>query len=285
MDKIKFLTELMEDGTLNSEIKMGIIALNSGAYEQAWNHLHKAYMTKGTTEEEKGKACYFMYCIMERSNDDDDFILNLKNIEPDLAKIMAKKEVGKEYPRRYVGRKYLEKSAQYGYGLGLIDYSLICVGYGEFSYKDEIKNVYAGLDWADVMKNNEDSRVRAISYVIYAKYHYLKRIAEYAAEQKRLSLRNEKVDPSKETVLVKEFGKAVLNAAEEDPDNQYVRYYLAVLYANVLFSGYDNKRYYDPKKGYNIICELEEEIKDGRLSLELHDFKNVIEKHYPKFKI
>lgn len=284
MEKIKFLTELMEDGTHNSEIKMGMIALKSGAYEQAFNHFYKAYKTKGTTEEDKGKACYFIYCIMAKAPDDHDFILNLKNVDSDLARMMEKKEVGKDYPRRYIGRKYLEKSAQYGFGLGLIDYSLICVGYGAFPYKDEMKNVYAGLDWADIMKDNVDSKVRAISYIIYAKYHYMKRVAEYKEEQQRLGEQNKKVDLSKETYLVKEFGKKVLKASQEDPTNQYVKYYLAVLYANVLFSGYDDKKYYDPQKGYNIICELMEECDDARLGAEIKDFKNVIEKHYPKFK-
>lgn len=284
MKKIKYLTELMDDGSLNGELKMGIVALNNACYEQAWDHFYRAYQSKAVSEDDKGKACYLLYCIMERTTDEDEFVLNLKDIDNDLAKVMAKKEVGKDYPRRYIGRKYLEKSAQYGYCLGLIDYSLLCVGYGTFAYKDEMKNVYAGLDWADVMKDDKDNEVRAISYIIYAKYHYLKRIVEYKEEMQMFKERGENADPGKETYLVKEFGKKVLKAAEEDPNNQYVKYYLAILYANVLFSGYEKRKYYNPSKGYDLVCELLNECEDKKLKTEIKEFKTSIEKHYPKLK-
>lgn len=279
MRKDGFLMKLIENEPLNSQIKLGLTELNNENYEQAWDCFYKVYNTKMTKTEDKGKACYFLYYIMKVLNDDNDFVNNIKNIDADLGRMISNKEVSKDYPRRYIGRKYLEKSAQYGYSLGLIDYSVMCVGYGAFAYKDEMKNIQAGLDWAAVMEDNKDGKVRAIAYMIYAKYNYMKRVLEYKEDQK-----NDSVDLSKETILVKNFGENILKAYKEDSDNQYIKYYLSVLYSNVLFSAYENKEYYDPKKGYDILCELSEECDDDKLLSEIYDFKKVIKKHYPKFE-
>ena len=280
---VKDLTKKYDDGTASGELKMGIIAMENKCYEQAWKHFAVAART-GRLERTRGHGCYMLYYLMKFIDDDHNLIKQLKTTETDLAKVLAQKEVGNEYARRYIARKYLEKSAQYGYDAGLIDYSLMCAGYGLFPYKDEMKNLLAALDWADVMLKHEDPVVRSVANSIYAKYYYLKRNEEYKEMCKLYGERGEKYSPSKETLIVKDFGDYALKAYELCPTSEYAQFYLSILYSNVLFSGYQNGKYYNPKAGYDILKKNEKEGFDEHLRKEVKDVLKVLEKHFPKYK-
>ena len=64
MKKEKQLEEIINDYSLSKELKDGIKDLKDQCYEQAWDCFQQAHK-HGASEEEKGKACYLLYCLME----------------------------------------------------------------------------------------------------------------------------------------------------------------------------------------------------------------------------
>lgn len=280
---VKDLTKNFSDGTASGELKMGIIAMDNKCYEQAWKHFSNA-AKNGNLERTRGHACYLMYYLMKQVDDNHNLIEQLKKSETDLAKIINEKEVGREYARRYIGRKYLEKSAQYRFDTGLICYSLMCAGYGEFAYKQEYKNLLAALDWADVMIKYPDPKVQSVGHCIYAQYYFLKRNEEYKDCVKRYAERGEKYKPSTESLLVKDFGDSATKAIDLCPTNEFAQFYMCLLRSNVIVSGYENGKYYNPKVGYE---GLKKNVKDGfdeKLREEIKDYIKVLEKHFPAYK-
>ena len=147
----------------------------------------------------------------------------------------------------------------------------------------DIDNVMAGMEWAKVMKEHKDREVRAVAHIIFAKYYYHKRLDEYIEDVKKAKDERKTVDPSRNSMIVKEFAANVKKANAEHTDNDYVNFYLANLYGNILFSGYENRTYYDPKKGYELACKVIENSYDTKLVEEATDLKETILKHYPKF--
>lgn len=273
-DKVKNLTDILCDGTVETEIKSGNVALKNKAYEQAWEHFYKVYNAKDTTNDEKGLACYELFTVMTEMPLTDPFLKKLISIDPDLIRMSKTKEISNEYARRYIGRKYLEKSAQYNYKNGLIEYGLSCVDcapQGGFPYKFNEENASSGLDWAHIMKRSDDREIRAAAYIIYSKYYFVKRTEELKQGASREG----------ETNIVKEYGDNAIKASKDAPNDQYVNYFLAHLYANPLFKGYKKGTYYNPKKGYDLFCKVLETGNDPELMKSAREVKYMLETKYP----
>ncbi len=282
MGRIRYLTDVVAGSSVGDEVRAGLVALENESYEQAWNHIYKGYTSKEISKDVKGQVCYLLTWVLEEVAADDPLIDRLTKEDLYLSRNISKNKMSQEYCRKYLARKFLEQSAQLNYSLGLIDYSLNCVGYGLFPYENDMDNIKAGLDWALVMKNHEDQEVRAIAHIIFAKKWYHERLKEYKEDLKEAQKNGDKVNPSRESMIVKEFGENILKANAEYPENDYVKFFLANLKANVLFKGFKDGAYYDPTEAYKLTCDIIENDKDVKLVAEAKDLKDVIQKNFPK---
>lgn len=266
-EKIKNLTDLISDGTVSSELSCGKIALENKIYDQAWEHLEKAYSSLDATTEQIGEACYNMYIIMKEISSNDPLIEKLKNTDADLKRIGKSKPLTNEYVRKYIGRKYLKNSAECDYKQGLIEYGLSCVGCGDknaFVYECNEANLDAGIAWAERMLKYDDRDLKHTAHIIYSKYYFVKCVENPLQS------------------YVRGFGNHILEARNIKLYDEYTNYFLGHLYANPMFSKYSNGSYYNIKEGYNLFYKVIRNGKDPSLVSSARDIYHMIETKFPR---
>ena len=264
-NKIKDLTNIISDGTIEKEIKCGIIALKSEMYEQAWNHLIKAYNSKEATKEEKGEAGYQICSLMKDIPSSDPLIKKLMETDKDLIRLIKTKPVTKEYAKKYIGRKYLRMAAEYGYSAALIEYGLACVNFGkenDFVFEYNKENEEAAFAWANIMKKHSNEYVRQAAHIIYAKCYFVKAI------------------DSNTPSIINSFGDNVIQAESIDTNSQYVKFFKAHLNANPKFKDYKNGQYFNIKEGYDKFCLLASTASDPSVKKSAIELKNLFDKKY-----
>lgn len=257
-NNIKNLTEVLCDDTFDTEISAGCVALENKAYTQAWNHFYKMYESKKISETQRGEASYYLHEVMKQIPNDDELIKKLMKSDPGLLKKAQSESISYEFARRYLGRKYLENSAQYEYEQGMIEYGLSCVDCAAergFPYKYNEENAETGVAWANKMLRMEakksaakvNKKMKCAAYIILAKYYFVQRTNE-CAEGKRAD---------QETTSVKEFGHNVLKAEAQGVDDAYVNFFSGHLYSNPVFKGFERGKHYDLEKGLELFEKAE----------------------------
>lgn len=262
--KIKELTDLLTDGTYDTEVKCSIVAFESEMYEQAWEHLNNVYNAKDANVEQKGKAAYYMCCVLKKIPNDHPIIKQLMEEDKDLIKISASKPITNEYARKYMGRKYLKFGAECDCFEALREYGLNCVGSGandDFKFEYNEANAEAGLAWANRMIKNSDKNVRVIGYAIQAKHYFIKSLK----------------DPN----FSNTFCDCALKAHNESPNNQYSLYFMGQVYASPSFAKYKNGQYHNPAKGYENFCRVIECGNDEQIVGSSLEYKKMFEEKFP----
>ena len=273
------LTEILCDGTFESEVNAGRVALENNAYEQAWNHFYKLYTSNQITKMQKGEASYYLYEVMKKTPSYDPLINKLSKSDPGLIKKSQMESVSLEYARRYIGRKYLEDSAQYEYSQGMIEYGLSCVDCadeGGFPYKFNEYNGTTGVEWAHKMLDIEqkkgpgkaDRKVKAAAYIILSKYYYVQRTNEC---RKGASF-------TEENSIVREFCSNAMKAQAQGIKDEYICYFMAQVYSNSLFKCYEGGKYYNLSEAKELFEWVEEHAHDPKLKESAKDFKELTTK-------
>ena len=270
------LTEILCDGTFDTEVKAGRVALENQAYEQAWNHFYKLYTSNQITKTQKGEASYYLYEVMKKTPVHDPLIGKLLRSDPGLIKKAQMETVSFDYARRYIGRKYLEDSAQYEYSQGMIEYGLSCVDCadeGGFPYKFNEYNGTTGVEWAQKMLEIEkrkgpgkaDRKVKAAAYIILSKYYYVQRANECKTGTS-ITIENS---------IVRDFCENAFNAQAQGIKDEYICYFMAQVYSNPLFKCYEGGKHYNLAEAKELFEWVEENAHDPKLKESAKDFKNL----------
>lgn len=177
-NRIKNLTDIYDPETVEDEIECGIIAIKNGKYKQAYEHIHKAYKSKKASNEEKGRACFYLAEIMRLCEDDESFIDELKENNDELtSRIRVKGDMSEYDCRKYLYRKYLLDGANIDNVDCMIEYGLNCIGLGNvgaFLFDSTDKNRETALAWSRRLINKKSTEARVAAYIIYAKYYLYK---------------------------------------------------------------------------------------------------------------
>lgn len=177
-NKIKNLTDIYDPETVEDEIECGIIAIKNGKYEQAYNHIYKAYKSQRANKEEKGKACFYLAEIMRLCKDEDEFINRLKEDNDELVnRIRVKGNMSEYDARKYLNRKYLLEGANIDNVECMMEYGLNCIGLGNtdaFLFDSNDQNREAAVAWSRRLINKKTTEARIAAYIIYAKYYLYK---------------------------------------------------------------------------------------------------------------
>jgi len=264
-EKVKYLTDIIADGTIESEIRCGVIAVDNEMYEQAWSHFYKVYKSNEANTDQKGEASYLIYDMMKKISIDHPFLEKLIEIDPGLRKMSSTKTLTNEYVRKYIGRKYLKNSAECDYDDGLVEYGLSCVDCGEsgsFRYECNDANLEAGLAWGKKMYIYDSDKVRHAANIIIAKYYFVKCINSNLSS------------------YIEKYGDSALNAQDIYPDDQYTNYFMGHLHLNPKFKSYYNGLYYDPKKGYECFKKVVSIGKDPALVESAKSVLNMVENKF-----
>ena len=260
------IDELIDNGTLESEMSSALEAYESEDYEIAWEYYLKVYNSKKASREQKAESSYMLCEIMKVISIDSQLISDLMNNDIGLKKVALTKPVTPEYTRKYIGRKYLKTSADYDYIKGLVEYGLSCVDCGpkkNFNYEYNDENAEVALAWADKMIRYDNIEVKQAAYIIYAKYYFVK-------------CKSDNTD-----FYVNLYGDNVLNAKELNEEDQYVNYFLGHLYANPKFKKYKDEEYYNPKEGYEYFQKVVDVADDPLLLQSAKEIIHMLETKYP----
>lgn len=258
--------ESLKDETLEDKMDSAYTAFDNEIYDEAWALFLEVHKSKKANSKLKGEASYMLSEIMKEVDSESEFIHNLMKNELGLKKLAIAKPLTPEYTRKYLGRKYLKASADYDYTKGLIEYGLSCVDCGEkknFNYKYNDENAEVALAWADKMLRYNDESVKLAAYIIYTKYYFVK------------------CRSSNDAMYINLYGDNILSAKDIDEDDQYVEYFLGHLYANPKFKDYKEGECYNPKKGYELFCEVVAYASDELLRSSAKEIKNMLETKYP----
>jgi len=246
-----------------------------GDYRQSWDYYNEIYTLKYpgsaiSTEEYykfKGEAAYGMCKIMQMIPFNDELIDYLMEHDKELKMKSKMKNIKGETAKKIVGRRCLKYAADdCGYIPAIIEYALNCVGHGHkksfvFEYNDQDAQV--GLQWANKLINQGEPHPKSIGYSVYAKYHFARYTKTKSLEDARL------------------FCENVLNAKNCDEDDQYVLYFYAHMCTNPNFQKYENGKYADTKKGYELFGRVIEIADDPDLIYSAKKIKVTLETKYP----
>ncbi len=277
--KIKELTDALLDREYEdkyeqyeTEKSAADLALENECYEQAWNHYYNLYSLKDHTIKGlsyyKGQGAHGLCKVMQQIPNDHEFVEKLIQTDPDLVRRAKERHISNEFARKFVGRKYLVYAADdCGYYPAMEEYALNCVGKGHkksFVFEYNERDAQVGYQWGKRLVNAKDGHYQAVGYMVQAIYHFAlyrktKDIEEGAA-----------------------FCDCVMKARElEGDDNEYALCFYAHMCADPKFKFYEDGRYYNPKKGYELFCRVVNEATDPDLIKSASNIKSLLETKYP----
>jgi hypothetical protein len=276
--KIKELTTLfVESGNLDDEMKAANLALKNQAYSQAWEHFYNLYSLTDSKIPSfnyyRGHGAYGLCKVMQECPNEDELVTHLMQTDPELVRKGKLRTITPKFAREYIGRKYLVFAADTcALFPAIVEYALNCVGCGHaksFVYKYNDIDAQIGLQWAkQLIEVSKDPTHQSIGHIVYAKYHFARYTQYKYPEEIRLFC---------ERVLT------ALNLVGEKylDRHEYVMYFYAHVCANGNFKDFEQGKYYDTKKGYQLFCKVVETAKDPDLVVSANNIKTMLETKYP----
>lgn len=256
--EINGLNILMGNNPNEGALTRGAIVFESAMagqpelFPQAWECYNGVYKSKSASKQQKSYAAYRMYEIMRECGDGNKLVRDLWSSSRQL----RDKPFHEIYVRAWLGREYLSEAANYDNQSAMVEYGLNCIGLGDsksFAYRGSLckaQNEEVALHWAEKMLLNGTDYSCMAGHIIYAEY-YLSRCEKFDYDKEDLTL----------------FCEHALEAKKYDikGNNQYVSFYLAHIYADSKFKGYEDGKYFDFDRGRAIFEGLSYNATDPKI--------------------
>lgn len=242
-------------------------------YTAAWQDFYNAYKLKknyfkskrvtekNINDKDYALVCYYLAQVLKNIQDDELLDTIVENDEDTI-----KNGYKGEKARKFLGRKYLKLAADKDNDDAIVEYALNCMGYApqgklDFSYNKDNQEI--ALYWAkNIMKSSKNIYVASMGYCIHAIY-CLDRYKETNDEK-----------------YLNDFASNILIAKDKNNDqfNEYIYFYLGYLYSFPKLKDYEDGRYFDYQKGYDMFSEVYDKADDYYLIRNARSLKEKLKK-------
>lgn len=233
------LEEIIDHDQLMAD---GKEALEDRKFEKAWTSFLKVFDDKKASKKYRGEAGNLLCKVMKEIPLENELLDKLITTDTDLKKKSRIKVVTNDYARIFLGRKYLRKAADdFEHLASLKEYTAYCFGHGperSFAYQYEDKDALVGLQWINKLMLVDDDEAQALGHAMKCKYH----IVQYTKHK----------NPQDRVDFCDNAVKAYDLVGET---NGYVTYYYAFVCADPSLKAYEEGKYHDPKRGYEMFVK------------------------------